>query len=368
MIPKALATIAFFRLAGALLFLVPTAWGAARAADEPALFILDNDFLGPGGSDIQSTIPLLANPNARVLGFTVVTGDAWRDEEVLHLRRFLELAGHAGIPVLPGAEMPLIRTQGEMRLWEARYGKIPWKGAWNSRAGRPDHPDDPRLIPSLPEGMPAELASGDEDAVAFMIRMVKTYPHRVTIIAAGPMTNIALAVRQFPDFARLARQLVFMGALVDSNLGQVVGNADFNSDFNLLFDPEAAHIVLTAPWERVTAIGKVSNDTAMTAEIRDRLTGMPGPVAAYVARFAHVGMPFWDEIATAVALDPTLVTRDLPVRMDVDILPGPDYGRVHVWAEALTPNQGEREVHIADAIDVPRFIEGYLQDIAAISK
>src|ERR1700753_3337847 len=88
----------------ALAALLPS--GAAQGA-EPRLVIEDNDYLGPVGSDMESALILLANPSVKVLGFTVVTGDAWRDEEAQALLRYLEIAGAADVPVYPGAVFPL---------------------------------------------------------------------------------------------------------------------------------------------------------------------------------------------------------------------------------------------------------------------
>src|ERR1700679_4291898 len=84
--------------------------GASRAA-EPNLVIEDNDYFGPAGSDMQSALILLANPSVKVLGFTVVTGDAWRDEEAQMLLRFLEIAGAADKPVYRGAVFPLVHSK-----------------------------------------------------------------------------------------------------------------------------------------------------------------------------------------------------------------------------------------------------------------
>src|ERR1700704_6090874 len=114
----------------------------ARASDSPVLVYFDNDFLGPGQSNIQALIPLLRMPHIRLLGIGVVTGDAWLAEEQAHVLRFLEIAGKPEVPVFAGAQMPLIRNQAEMKAWETRYGRIPWKGAWNApRPGRTYHPD-----------------------------------------------------------------------------------------------------------------------------------------------------------------------------------------------------------------------------------
>ena len=106
-------TIAACLLALAAGFAVP-----AQAA-EPRLVIEDNDYFGPVGSDMQSALILLANPSVKVLGFTVVTGDAWRDEETQMLLRFLEVAGAADKPVYPGAVLPLVNSKARMTAWEA---------------------------------------------------------------------------------------------------------------------------------------------------------------------------------------------------------------------------------------------------------
>ncbi|MCQ8242293.1 nucleoside hydrolase [Rhizosaccharibacter radicis] len=340
--------------------------GGARgvAADEPRLVFLDNDFLGPGGSNIQSLIPLLAAPRVRLLGIGVVTGDAWRQEEVQHLLRFLEIAGRTDISVHPGAEMPLLRTQREMAEWEGRFGRIAWKGAWNApKTGRHYHPDDPALVPPMPEGAPAARPS-DVDAATALVRAVRSHPHQVTIVAAGPLTDIALAVRIAPDIAALARGLVFMGGLVDTNMRQVTGNADYATDFNFLFDPEAAHIVLTAPWARITAVGDVSTGIVMTNEMADRIGRGDRPENRYVARFARRGQPFWDEITTAVAIDPSLIRQEVAVRMDVDLARGPDYGRAVLSRPDAASIPGSAPAnapvtHLVQSIDAERFLASF---------
>ncbi|MFT9316414.1 MAG: hypothetical protein ABF521_09785, partial [Acetobacter orientalis] len=119
-------------LAVALCTTAPSTYAAS--AQDPELVIEDNDFLGPGGSDIQSTIPLLGNPHIKVLGFTVTTGDDWENAESAHLRRFLELAKRTDIPVAEGAVYPLLNTPALMRLHEQEFGRIPWKGAWGGLA------------------------------------------------------------------------------------------------------------------------------------------------------------------------------------------------------------------------------------------
>jgi inosine-uridine nucleoside N-ribohydrolase len=329
---------------------------AAHAA--PRLVIEDNDFWGPGGSNIQSILPLVAAPDIEILGFTVVTGDGWVREETQALLRVLELGGLQRIPVAPGAVMPLVQTPARMALWERSFGKIPWKGAWNPASMGPAfHPDDPSLVPPMPMG-PPETKPADERAAEFLVRQVRAHPHEVTILAAGPLTNLALAQRLDPQFAALARELVFMGGLIDTNMSQVTGDANFNTDFNILFDPEAAHIVLTAPWPRIVVVGNVSNDTLMTREIAERFDAAGGLMARFMAMHPDVGLPLWDELAAAIVADPSLVTGSAEAWMDADIDHGVDYGHVHVWTDALRPHLGEARVSIVTAVDRARFVDG----------
>ena len=326
------------------------------------LVIADNDYYGPAG--LQSVIPLLARPGITVLGLTVVTGDGWRDEETAALLRALEVGGLTSIPVLNGAVYPLINTADRMAVWEVRYGKIPWKGAWNGpEMGAEFHPGEPFLIPAMPEGTP-EAKPADEGAVAFLIRQVHAHPHEVTILAAGPMTNLALAQRIDPQFAFLARELVFMGGLIDTNMAQITANANFATDFNMLFDPEAAHIVLTAPWARITVVGNVSNDTLMTKDIADRFAASGGALGRFLARHALLGLPLWDELTAAIVADPTLVTGEVEAFMDIDFGEDMNYGHVHVWPESLRPHLGEQKVRIVTAIDQARFVDGLVSDAA----
>ena len=333
----------------------------APKAEMPKSFVvMDNDFAGPGGTDMQALLPLLADPTVAVLGLTVVTGDGWENEEAARLLRFLEVAGRPDIPVVNGATYPLMRSVPEMKLWEQRYGKIPWKGAWGGLGPIDKVPSQQPALPHLDEGLPT-TPPAQGLAASFLIKQVHAHPRQVTVIAAGPLTDIALAIRMDPSFAADAKQLVFMGGLLDTSLMSVTGNADFASDFNLIFDPEAAHIVLTAPWPKITAVGDVSNSVMMTHPLMDRIAAAKTPLTAYLARYFNP-LPLWDEMAAAIALDPTLVTKSVDAYMDVDVSGGADYGRAHVWPEALAPKEmGVRPVTIVQEIDTARFVDAFVK-------
>src|SRR5436305_13433665 len=177
-----------------------TCWGQQKRK-----LIIDQDAAGPAGTDQQSILLLIQSPQTEVLGITVVTGDAWLKAELAHTLRMLEIIGRTDIPVVAGAEYPLVRRKDETELWEQQYGSFAWLGAWTPRLYHP-----PDQLGEMPEGKPTTRAS-DEDATHFLVRMVRKYPHEITIYEAGPMTNLALAMAIEPEFPSLAEELVFMG-------------------------------------------------------------------------------------------------------------------------------------------------------------
>jgi len=101
----------------------------AAQAGAKRKIIIDQDAAGPAGTDQQSILLLIQSPQTEVLGITVVTGDAWLKSEVAHTLRTLEIIGRTDIPVVAGAEYPLVRHKQETELWERRYGSITWVAA-----------------------------------------------------------------------------------------------------------------------------------------------------------------------------------------------------------------------------------------------
>src|SRR5579863_7860152 len=119
--------------------------------------IIDQDAAGPGGTDMQAILSLENSPDTDVLGITVLTGDAWRDEEVQHTLRLMEIIGRRDIPVVPGAAFPLVSSKEYIAKWETLYGKLVYKGACNFAHGYAVH--GPYEIPPMPEGQPSLKAS-----------------------------------------------------------------------------------------------------------------------------------------------------------------------------------------------------------------
>src|SRR5499427_1982661 len=132
----------------ALVFLLSS---VLTASAQKIKVIVDQDARGPGTSDQQAILVFLQSDKFDVLGITTVSGDQWVREETQHTLRMLEIAGRTDVPVIQGAEVPLLNSKEESERWEALYGKFEYKGAWTEhfRANRSTVYDEPYHPPDV---------------------------------------------------------------------------------------------------------------------------------------------------------------------------------------------------------------------------
>ena len=334
------------------------------AASARRKVVIDQDAFGPAGSNLQAILMLLQSPDVEVLGITIPSGDGWRDEEVSHTLRLLEIAQRTEVPVHPGAVLPLLNTQTRTKVWERLYGKLFYKGAWTEvwpaegAVRRTPYHADPYLVPPSPAGEP-RIKPAHESAAGFLSRKVHEFPGQVTIVAAGPLTNLAMASRLDPEFASLARELVFMGGsfnpvAADNGFAAEYANAP-RREFNMRWDPEAASIVLHEPWKKITEVPiDPTTRTFFKPEFIQEVARGQAPFAAYLGRFGQ-SFPMWDELAVAAWLDPSIVTRSTALLVDVDTSFTAGYGDTLSWSIGEGPGLGERPVTVVFDVDVPKF-------------
>lgn len=327
------------------------------------MLIIDQDAAGPAGTDQQSMLLLIQSPQTEVLGITVVTGDQWLKEEVAHTLRMLELIGRTDIPVVPGAEYPLVRRQRETAQWEQQFGSVAWLGAWTPKYY---HPADE--LGEIPEGKPTTKPAS-EDAAHFLLRMVHQFPHQVSIYEGGPMTNLALAISIDPEFVGLAKELVFMGGSFNPRTDDPEFANTPTHEFNLWFDPEAAHIVLTAPWKRIVCTSvDISVKTRLTSDLINRTKASDSPAARYIGKYARLRGNYnylWDELAAAAWLDPSLITKKGTLFMDVDLDRGAGYGNTLSWTEHDKPKVALQPVEVQDDLDLDKFYKMFVELLSA---
>lgn len=332
------------------------------AAQTKRKVIIDQDARGPATTDQQSILMFLQSPNVDVLGITVVSGDMWRDEEMAHTLRMLEIVGRTDVPVVPGAVYPLINREDMILAWEKLYGRVGYKGAWNRTPtgdGIRGKYHGPFEVPDLVEGNPTTKPA-DEDAAHFIVRMVHKYPHEVTIYAAGPLTDIAQAISIDPSVPDLAQELVVMGGSIAPEV-PMKWETENRREFNFWFDPEAVHIAYTAPWHKITDITvDISVKTRLTKDMIAQFGKSQTPAAQYLAKYADEEYR-WDELAAAVWLDPTIITREVDLFTDIDYSHGPGYGNTLVWEPGNQPGLGEQLVHFPMDLDLAKFDKMFME-------
>ena len=312
---------------------------------------------------MQTLALLIQSAQVEVLGITVVSGNQWRDEEVAHTLRLLEIIGRTDIPVVPGAAFPLVRTHEEAQMWQERYGKVGFAGAWDQRWWH-----EPFVVPPLPEGNPAAKPV-EEDAAHFLVRVVHKYPHEVTIYEGGPMTNLALAISIDPQFPELAQELVFMGGSLNPQTDDPEFVSNPRHEFNFWFDPEAAQIVLRAPWKKIVCTPvDISIKTRLTSAMIKQIDASGTALGHYVARFFQTGQGgeyMWDELAAVSWIDPTLITKQEARYMSVDVDHGAGYGNTLTWTEKDKPTIQTQPVEIQIDLDTERFYRMFVNLLSA---
>jgi inosine-uridine nucleoside N-ribohydrolase len=194
---------------------------------EVVLFDTDSGLFGDDGAAL---VMLLRSPEVAVEGVTIVPGNVWPAQGAEYMFHILDLLKRPAVPVLTGAQEPLAHTAAMAREYSRRWGSLEYMGAFA---------EDPATVKPAPGSKLTGRKPRHEAAVDFLISEIERRPGAVTVLALGPMTNIALALRMRPEIETKIKRIVFMGG----NL-HVPGNASPLAEFNFWFDPEAARIVL----------------------------------------------------------------------------------------------------------------------------
>lgn len=364
--PRAFLFAAFVLLCGLPALAVP-----ATAAERRKVIVDQDAFEGPG---LQPILMLLQDPSVEVLGITTVSGDGWAPEETAATLRMLELVGRTDVPVIQGAVFPLVNSKARSDRREAVYGPLPYKGAWmdswpayNTMKRREPH--GPFVVPPLPEGMP-KVQPRAGSAAEFLLEMSRKYPGQVSVVAMGPLTNLALAQRLDDGFAGRIKEVVteggeFVARDVDGAHDEFAMQTAYapRMSFNHFFDPEAAHIVFTTRWKRLVLVTSDANEGVVgTQALIDAATASGRPAARYVKQTAQAGFPLWDEVQAAAWLVPEIATRKGRMAMDVDLSPGANYGALLTWPTGKGPGLGEQDVEVVYKVDKAR-VEAMFVDL-----
>lgn len=335
--------------------------------------IIDNDW---GITDFTLTNLALLSKEYTLIGLTSSTGITWSLQSGLHALQSIQLLGGnppltSCVPVQKGADYPILNNPALSTAYQSIFGAVPFAGAFRPQNNTaealglsdPTSGDPQRIAPAAfingQAPNPRDLAG--TDAAYFMIQMVRKYPGQVTIYCAGPMTNVALAVRLDPLFARNTAGLVQMGGYIDTDLyttipGDII-QADINIDLNLRFDPEAAKIALTADFPRIQLVGNGANGVFLTpADIADITSRANNTFTRTLAVAYPLVLPLWDQTALVTLLYPETIRNSTVFYVDVDIaFASPFYGQVKPYQAFLKSTvQTLRNVTYVYAVDEQR--------------
>jgi inosine-uridine nucleoside N-ribohydrolase len=140
-------------------------------------------------------------------------------------------------------------------------------------------------------------------------------------------------------------------------------------EFNFWFDPEAAEIVLRAPWKKIVCTPTdISIKTHVTPAMIKQIEASGTPLAHYVSRFAMYSPGadiMWDELAAAAWIDPTLITRRETRYMAIDLDHGAGYGNTLTWTEKDKPPLAGQPVEIQVDLDLEKFYRMFVSLMTA---
>lgn len=307
--------------------------------------LIDTD---PGIDDSLAILLALASPEVSLEGLTVVHGNCSLQQATINALSILELVHASHIPVAMGCELPLVQPS---LLAPETHG--------NTGLG----------YAKLPEPQSQAIGQHGSD---FLIEKIMSNPGEITLVAIGPLTNVALAIRQEPRLVGALKELIIMGGAIRHE-----GNTTALAEFNTYVDPHAAHIVFHAGIPTTLVPLDVTYQCILTAQDVERLQKLNAPISRFVKDTTKFYMEFHDEyqgvegcvindpLALALTFAPQLCDyQELPV--DVDISGGVSLGK----SFADFYNYTHKPVNMKVALGVrPRdFIELFLERIEKLAQ
>ncbi|KAF5786384.1 putative inosine nucleosidase [Helianthus annuus] len=257
---------------------------------EPKKIIIDTD---PGIDDAMAIFLALRSPEVNVIGLTTIYGNVYTTLATRNALHLLEVAGRTDIPVAEGSHVSYVKAT-KLRVADFVHGV--------DGLGNQNFPQ--------PKSKPIE-----KSAAEYLVEQARLYPGEITLVALGPLTNIALAIELDPAFTKNIGQIVLLGGAFLVN-----GNVNPASEANIFGDPEAADIVFTCGAD-VLAIGlNVTHQVILTDHDRDILAESDGIFAKYLSKILEFyfsyhrdaynmkGVYLHDPTTILAAVNPSLMT------------------------------------------------------------
>ena len=254
-----IGVLGFFSLIGIITCL------ASPSKVSPPKVIIDTDFntIFDDGQVGAMAAQLFADGTIDLLGFTIATGNEWRDQEVAECLKAVERMGiEKYVKAYVGSQYPILHDYNDYLYEEQLFGTpIDYVGAYASPQPSPN-----QIVPP-PDGFATHTTPAKTDAVDFIIDTIHQFPHEVTILEIAPPTNLGLAIRKDPTIIPLIKQIVTMAGQIF-----VPGNAYLDkAEFNWWFDPAATQIVLRAAVPHFVIPLDCTNNVPLTQDVFDQI-------------------------------------------------------------------------------------------------
>jgi purine nucleosidase len=306
--------------------------------------IIDTD---PGVDDAMTFLLALASPEIQLEALTTTQGNVTVEKATRNALSVLELCRASHVPVARGSEFPLVQP---LRASEYVHGE---SGIGNSQ---------------LPEPRSQPIS---QHAVDFLIERVLAEPGEISIFPIGPLTNIAMAIRKEPRFAKAVKELVIMGGAILE-----YGNTTPQAEFNIYVDPHAAHIVFHSGIPITLIPLDVTHKCIFLQPHVDRLMQFPSPVSRFIRdaieiylkyslELGYSGSALHDPLTLATIIQPELLTLK-EYYVDVDISGGVSMGKT--FADILNVTKKPVNMKVAMHVRGNDFIELFMQRMEALCK
>ena len=307
--------------------------------------ILDTD---PGIDDSLAILLALASPEISLEGLSVVHGNSSTQQGTINALSVLELAKASHIPVYQGCDLPLVQpsllapeTHGEQGIG---YAKLP-----------------------APQSQPKVQKGSD-----YLIEKIMSSPGEITLVAIGPLTNIALAIRQEPRIVENVKEVFIMGGAIRHE-----GNTTPLAEFNTYVDPHAAQIVFHSGMPITLTPLDVTYECVFLKDDLNRLLKIDSPITKFIADATRFYMEFHDEyqsIEGCVINDPmTLALTFMPeicdyqeLYVDVDLSGGVSMG--NTFADFYKMTKKPANMKVALGVRPRDFMELFLERMEKLAK
>ena len=308
--------------------------------------LLDGD---PANDDALAVLVAAGHRDAEVLAVTAVAGHVAVDHAAHNAAIAVAAAGLNGIPVGAGAAVPLVREQIFAQVLDHEQGLD-------------RHRDDL-----------AAAEVGPEHGVDLLVRTARENPGAV-LVATGPLTNVAWAIRRDPEAMAMLSRLVILGGAWG------LGNKSAAAEFNILCDPEAASVVFESGLSITLVPVDATATVAIEASLVEQVRAVSSPAAEFAVELlsslrtthrpgpgplgAVVQAPLHDPTAVVLALQPELA-ETVRARVDVETAGRHTYGRTVIDFAGKSP--ASPNVDVVTAIDADAVREIFTQSVADLS-